>query len=83
MKSRGIKGIATLWKSHLRLFLLNLKYYQNEIWSSTRCAAWQTFLKCFWLNAGDWKLVPGPSMTLRKLQYSEIWPLLIGDIYHF
>ena len=27
--------IATSWKLHLCLFLLNLKYYQNEIWSNT------------------------------------------------
>ena len=25
---------------------------------------WQTFLACFWLSAGDWKLVPGPFMIL-------------------
>ena len=28
-------GIATKWKLHLFLFLLNPKYYQNEIWSNT------------------------------------------------
>ena len=28
-------GIATLWKLYFCLFLLNPKYYQNEIWSNT------------------------------------------------
>ena len=37
----------------------------------------------FWLNAGDWELVPGPFMILLKLQYNKIWPFLIVDIYHF
>ena len=37
----------------------------------------------FWLNAEDWELVPGHFMILLKLQYSEIWTFLIGDIYHF
>ena len=37
----------------------------------------------FLLNAGDWKLVPAPFMILLKWQYSEIWPFLIVDIYHF
>ena len=30
-----IVGIATQWKLHLGLFLLNFWYYQNEIWSET------------------------------------------------
>ena len=38
---------------------------------------------CFWLNAGDWELVPDPFIILLKLEYSEIWPFLIVDIYHF
>ena len=29
-------------------------------------AVWQTFLTCFWLNAGDWKLVPDTFMILLK-----------------
>ena len=29
-----IIDIATEWKLHLCLFLLNPKYYQNEIWSN-------------------------------------------------
>ena len=34
MKSTDFK-IATSWKLQLCLFLLNTKYYQNEIWSNT------------------------------------------------
>ena len=30
-----IINIARYWKLHLPLFLLNPKYYQNEIWSNT------------------------------------------------
>ena len=44
---------------------------------------WQTFLTCFWLNAGDWKLVPGPVIILLEWQYSKIWQFLIVDICHF
>ena len=29
-------------------------------------AVWQLFPTCFWLIAGDWKLVPGPAMILLK-----------------
>ena len=47
------------------------------------CSFWQTFLTCFKLNAGDWKLVPGPFTILLKWQYSEIWPFLIVYIAIF
>ena len=30
-----IIGIARSWKLHLCLFVLSLKYYQNELWSNT------------------------------------------------
>ena len=53
------------------LSLLNPKYYQNEIWSNTRVLYGPTYLKRFWINAGDWKLVLGPFMILFKRQYSE------------
>ena len=43
----------------------------------------QTFLTCFPLNAGEWKLVPGSFMILLKRHYSNIWPFLTVDIYHF
>ena len=36
-----------------------------------------------WLDAGDWKLVPGPFMILSKLQYRDVWPYLIIDSSHF
>ena len=64
---------------HLCLFLLNPKYYHNGIWLNT------SVLYDFHvsLNGEDWKLVPGPFMILLKWQYSEIWPFVIVDIYHF
>ena len=34
----------------------------------------------FWLNAGDWKLVPGSFMILLKWQYSKIWPFLMVEL---
>ena len=43
----------------------------------------QIFITCFWLNAADWKLVPGPFMILLKWQNNELWPFLIVDIYHW
>ena len=43
----------------------------------------ETFLTCFWLSVGDWKLVLGSFMILLKWRYSKIWPFLIVDIYHF
>ena len=43
-----------------------------------QCAVWQAFLKYFWLNAGDWKLVPGFFKILLRWQYSKIWPLFNG-----
>ena len=43
---------------------------------------WQTFLTCFWLFAGDWKLVPDPFLILLKWQHVEIWPFLIVGIHH-
>ena len=53
------------------LSLLNPKYYQNEIWSNTSVLYGLTYLTCFWINAGDWKLVLGPFMILFKWQYNE------------
>ena len=37
----------------------------------------------FWLDAGDWKLVPGPFMILLKQQDNKILPFFIVDFYHF
>ena len=75
-----IMDIATLWKLHFCLFLLNPKYHQNEVWSNILK---QTFLACFWFNAEGCKLVPGPFMIIMKWQYNEICQFLVADIYHF
>ena len=61
-----IIDIAAYWKLHFCLFLLNPKYCQNKISPNTSVSYKKTFLTCFWLNAGDWKLVPGPFMILMK-----------------
>ena len=47
------------------------------------CTVWQIFLSYIWLNAGDWKLVPGPFMILLKWQYarSSNFQYLISTIF--
>ena len=71
---------TVLWSHQRHCYIIKLskwnliKYY---------CAVWEIFLTCFWLNNGDWKLVPDPFTILFKWQYSEIWPFLIVYIYHF
>ena len=50
---------------HLCLFLLNPKYFQNEIWSNTS-ALYDKHFNMFLAQAGEWKLVPTTSMTLLK-----------------
>ena len=47
------------------------------------CCMAKISVTSFRLNAGEWKLVPGPFMVLFKLKYSEIWPFSIVFIYHF
>ena len=67
------------------LMLISFESLVLSKWNLVKylCAAWKTFLTCFWLNAGDWKLIPGPFMILLKRRHSDIWPFLIADIYHF
>ena len=36
-----------------------MKFYHTS-------ALYNTFIACFWFNAGDWKLVPGPFMIYQK-----------------
>ena len=67
-----IIDIATYWKLLLCLFLLNPTYYQNEIWSNTS-VLYDIFLTCFWLNAGEWKLVSGPFMILLIAKSSHFF----------
>ena len=72
-----IISIGASYKLHLCLFLLKPKSYQNEIWSNTS-AVLQTFLICFWVNAEDWKLVPGFFMILLKWWHRKIWLFFNG-----
>ena len=44
----------------LILSTIKIKFVQILVW----CMA--NILICFWHNAGDWKLVPGPFMILLK-----------------
>ena len=66
-----VKLIIISFKSQV-LLKLNLVKYQRAIL--------KIFLTSFWLNAGDWKLVPGPFMILVKSKYSEIRPFLTVDV---
>ena len=73
-----------LWFSHI-VFLKchNISYSRflnQRIWILSTI---NLKLTCFWVKAEGWKQVPGPFMILLKWQYSEIWPFLIVDIYHF
>ena len=43
--------IATWWKLHFCLFLLNPRYYKKKL-VKYLCAVWETLLTCFWLNVG-------------------------------
>ena len=61
-------GIATKWKLHLCLFLLNPKNYQNEIW-------WNTSV----LYDKDFLHVLGSMLETA----SKMWSFLEVGIYHF
>ena len=54
----------------LTLVLLNPKNCRRNL--VKYYAVWQTCPICFWLNAGDWKLVPCPFMILLKWKYLTI-----------
>ena len=97
-RSRDIKIFVFLWNLQISKFVLlhNASYtYAYCFWILSPIkikfgqilvcymTVWQTFLTYFWLNAGDWKLVPGSFMILLKWQYSKIWSFLMVDIYHF
>ena len=56
---------------------LKMKFRQILVCCMTK------FVTCYWLNAGDWKLVPASFMILLKWQYSKFWSFLMADIYHF
>ena len=58
--------IATQWKLHLRLFLLNPKYYQNEIWSVICCITNISNMFGSMLETGNFYETPGPFMVLFK-----------------
>ena len=58
-------GCYTYTLFTLILIFLNPKHYQNDIWSNTS-VLYDKHLYCFWLNAGDGKLVPDPFMILLK-----------------
>ena len=78
-----------LWCHHKHCYILEaalmLISFESQTLSKSNLIkwlsdVWQTFLTCFWVTAGDWKLVPGSFMILSKWQYSKIWSLLIADI---
>ena len=86
-----IHRFQNLWCHHrhccimeVTLVLISFESYVLSKWNLVKyeCAVWQTFLACFWLNAGGWKLVPG-SFTILLKWHSEIGPFSIADIYHF
>ena len=76
-----IIGIATQWKLHLCLFLLNPKYYGNGFVQMLLCCMTK-ISNMFCLIARAWKLIPSHFMILLKWQYSQVWPFLLVDTYH-
>ena len=77
-----IHKFQNLWHHH-RSFLHNGSYtYTCFFWILSTIKNSFFDETCFWLMAGDWKLVPGPFMILLKWHYSEIWSFLIVEIYH-
>ena len=80
-----------LWRPHRHYYIMQVVFilisFESSVpskWNLVKYwfAEWQTFPTCFWLNAGDWKLVPGPVFILVKWQWSEIWSFLIMKMYH-
>ena len=71
------------WKLHLFLFLLNCKYYQNEILSNT---VWQTFLtyflpQCWRLETSSRPFYYFIKMTTqRDLAIYNSWHLLFLNV---
>ena len=67
------------------LMLIAFESYLFSEWNLVKysCAAWKTLLTWFWLNAGDWILVPSSFMILLKRQYRKIWQFSIVEIYRF
>ena len=67
------------------LMLIAFESYLFSEWNLVKysCAAWKTLLTWFWLNAGDWTLVPSSFMILLKRQYRKIWQFSIVEIYRF
>ena len=67
---------------HFCFFLLDPKYYQNEIWSNIRVSYNKHFKH---VSGSMWRLEtsPRPFMILMKLQYNEICQILVVDIYDF
>ena len=65
------------------LSTMKMKFGQILVCCITNISNISNISNIFWFNAGDWKLVSGIFMILLKWKYSEIWPFLIIDIYHF
>ena len=60
----------------LILSTIKTKFYQILVYCMKNIS------NMFWLNPGDWKLVPDPFMILLKQKCSKIWAFLIVEIHH-
>ena len=63
---------VTLMLISFSILLSTIKIKFDQILVCCITNIYNTFLRLK-INAGDWKLVPGPLMTLLKWQYSKIW----------
>ena len=86
-----IHRFQNLWCHHRHCYIMEVMLmlisFESQVlskWILVKyyCAVWQTFLTYYWLDAGDWKLVPGPFLILLKCHYREIWPFLTVDTCH-
>ena len=80
-----------MWRHHrhccimeVTILLIFFKFRVLPKWNLIKSSVSnKKFLTCFWLDAGVWKLVPGPFMILMKWHYNEICHFSVVDIYHF
>ena len=75
-----IYRFQTLWGHHRHCYIMEVilmfVYFECYVLPKRNlvkyyCAVWKTFLNCFWLNAGDWKLVPGSFIFFLKMTIKQ------------
>ena len=85
-----IISIASYWKLHLRLFLLNANSYQNKTWSNTSVLYgkyfYHVFVQCWRLETSSRSFYDFIKMTIKRdlvIFNSWLLPFLIVGYSHF